>query len=272
MAGITYYTIFMLTAALFAFSRVLSTYTSNPLNPMEGNMQIHNIHNHIVQCRHFVDRHSESNAKVMKQFDDFTQALEMCYFIDENLGETEVLRIIEGVAFAAEKHRFQKRKNPDKTPYIIHLLGVAHHLLVVGLVKDSDTLIAALLHDSIEDTQTTYEEILSQFGAKVALMVLEVTDDRSLPKKRRKELQIINAPFKSLGATQIKLADKWHNLLDFATQPPPHWDRDRIDEYFLWAESVVEGLPLVNLSLKQAVDSCIKEYWESRRLLAQKSI
>ena len=125
--------------------------------------------------------------------------------------------------FAAIKHRDQRRKDPQKTPYINHPIGVANILSEEGDVTDLTTLMAAVLHDTVEDTDTTFEEIEENFGAEIRKIVEEVTDDKKLPKMERKQLQIEHAKHASPKAKVVKLADKLYNCLLY-TSPSP---RDR---------------------------------------------
>lgn len=162
---------------------------------------------------------------------------------------------MKAVHFAAEKHSEQRRKNPAKTPYINHPIEVAHHLTDVGNIDDEDVIIAALLHDTIEDTETSEAEIVAEFGERVAGFVLECTDDKSLEKMERKRLQIVNAPKKSAEAKMIKIADKTCNLRSILADPPLDWTEQRQLEYFEWAEQVVAGL----LGRNEALDECVKE-------------
>ena len=159
--------------------------------------------------------------------------------------------LLKATWFAAEKHSEQRRKNTAATPYINHPIEVAEHLQRVGGVSDESILIAALLHDTIEDTDTTESEIRDAFGETVLKLVLECTDDKRLEKAERKRLQIVNAPKKSPGAKQIKLADKTCNLLSILADPPSGWSVARQLEYFQWASQVVEGLTGVNNELDQ---------------------
>jgi len=162
--------------------------------------------------------------------------------------------LLRALAFAAHKHRDQRRKGADASPYINHPIAVADVLANEGGVRDATVLCAAALHDTIEDTQTTEDELLSVFGADVTAIVLEVTDDKSLPKERRKALQIEHAPHLSEGAKLVKLADKISNLRDVAASPPSDWSLDRRRAYFDWARQVVEGLRGVNPALEAAFD------------------
>jgi len=166
-------------------------------------------------------------------------------------------RLLEAASFAAGKHANQRRKNVAAIPYINHPLEVAEHLARVGGIEDEDILIAALLHDTIEDTQTTADEIRELFGERVMNIVLECTDDKNLEKLERKRLQIVNAPHKSSEAKCIKLADKTHNLNSILVDPPLNWDRKRQLEYFEWAEKVIRGLLGVNKALDQAAQQVL---------------
>jgi guanosine-3',5'-bis(diphosphate) 3'-pyrophosphohydrolase len=167
----------------------------------------------------------------------------------ENTGQ-----LFEAIRFAAEKHRNQRRKDGEKSPYINHPIEVAQLLWEVGGVRDTDVLLAAVLHDTVEDTDTRPEEIRDRFGEKVLSLVLEVTDDKSLLKGERKRLQIENAPHKSYGAKLIKLADKSCNVRNLVTTPPKSWPLKRRQEYLLWTEKVVAGLRGTNAALEEYYD------------------
>jgi guanosine-3',5'-bis(diphosphate) 3'-pyrophosphohydrolase len=162
--------------------------------------------------------------------------------------------LLEAVMFAAERHRQQRRKDAEASPYINHPIALAHLLATTGGVDDLAVLQAAILHDTIEDTDTTEAELQARFGPAVAAMVMEVTDDKALAKAERKALQVAHAPHKSPGAALVKLADKTCNLRDMAAAPPAGWDLARRQEYFDWARQVVEGLPRVNDALRAAFD------------------
>ncbi|MCA9174377.1 MAG: bifunctional (p)ppGpp synthetase/guanosine-3',5'-bis(diphosphate) 3'-pyrophosphohydrolase [Planctomycetales bacterium] len=153
--------------------------------------------------------------------------------------------LVRAAAFAAERHRSQRRKDDAATPYINHPLQVAE-LLVSANICDAALLAAAMLHDTVEDTATSFAEIESAFGAEVCGLVAEVTDDKSLPKQRRKELQIEHAPHKSPRAKQLKIADKICNIRDLSDISPVGWDRERKAEYLRWAEAVVAGCEGIN--------------------------
>jgi len=149
-----------------------------------------------------------------------------------------IARLFDALRFAAERHRSQLRKGAAGYPYVNHVIAVTELLARCG-VDDPVTLQAALLHDTIEDTDTTADELAQRFGAEVGRLVLEVTDDKSLPKQERKRLQIVHAPELSERARRIKLADKTCNILDIAHDPPPDWSLTRRLDYLAWAEAVV---------------------------------
>jgi len=163
-------------------------------------------------------------------------------------------KLFEAVRFAAEKHRNQRRKDSERSPYINHPIEVVQLLWEIGGVRDEGILLAAILHDTVEDTDTRPEEIGNRFGEKVLSLVLEVTDDKSLPKGERKRLQIVNAPHKSYGAKLIKLADKACNARNLVTMPPKNWSMKRRREYLLWGEKVVAGLRGTNAALEEYYD------------------
>jgi GTP diphosphokinase / guanosine-3',5'-bis(diphosphate) 3'-diphosphatase len=172
--------------------------------------------------------------------------------------ETSALRpirdILKAALFAAQKHAKQRRKGAAAEPYINHLLEVAELVSSALEEPDTDLVIAALLHDTVEDTGVTREELVQVFGADVADLVLEVTDDKSLPKSERKRLQVVNAPRKSVRAQVIKLADKVSNLRAILSSPPSDWTVQRKREYFEWAKQVVDGLRAPNPKLKAEFD------------------
>lgn len=167
----------------------------------------------------------------------------------ENTGQ-----LLEAIRFAAEKHRNQRRKDSERSPYINHPIEVAQLLWEIGGVRDVEVVLAAVLHDTVEDTETRPEEISERFGKQVLSFVMEVTDDKSLPKGERKRLQIVNAPHKSYGAKLIKLADKACNVRNLVTMPPKNWSMKRRQEYLLWGEKVVAGLRGTNAALEEYYD------------------
>lgn len=165
-------------------------------------------------------------------------------------------RFVEAINFAAIKHKDQRRKDKQQTPYINHPIGVAHILFFEGdVTSDEDVLIAAVLHDTVEDTQTTFEEIEGLFGPTVARIVKECTDDKSLAKNERKEAQVRLAPHKSDQAKLVKMADKIYNLRSLKETLPVGWTLERAVEYFQWGKRVTDGCKGVNKKLELVLDS-----------------
>jgi guanosine-3',5'-bis(diphosphate) 3'-pyrophosphohydrolase len=162
--------------------------------------------------------------------------------------------ILKAAAFAAHKHRDQRRKDAAASPYINHPIALANILANEGGILDAVVIAAALLHDTLEDTETTPEELQELFGADVAGVVVEVSDDKSLPKAERKQLQIEHAAHISERAKLVKLADKIANIRDVADAPPAGWSLPRRREYFDWAKQVVDGLGDISPALRRAFD------------------
>jgi guanosine-3',5'-bis(diphosphate) 3'-pyrophosphohydrolase len=214
-------------------------------------------------CRNRLQELVNDNPVVMEKFDDFISNL-LCIFSPNDPEQVDHLKsILKGIQFGAECHQGQNRRDEACTPYIIHPIRVANYLCSLGDVQDHEVIIAALLHDTIEDTDATFDEICGLFGQGVANYVKETTDDRTLSKQERKRLQIHNAPHKSIGAAQIKLADKLDNLYDCLYNPPVQ-TAEVIDQYFIWAKLVVEALPKTNAQIKLAIEDTIAAYWQLR--------
>ena len=165
---------------------------------------------------------------------------------------------VDAVAFAAYKHRRQRRKDLEASPYINHPIALARVLSVEAGLSDPALLAAAVLHDTIEDTETTLEELKERFGATVAAVVMEVTDDKTLPKAERKRLQIEHAAGISRRAKLVKLADKICNVRDVADSPPHEWPLERRREYFDWAKAVVERMRGTHRKLERLFDEAYR--------------
>lgn len=163
--------------------------------------------------------------------------------------------VLRALVFAASKHRNQRRKDAERSPYINHPLAVVEILWREGGVRDEVSLVAAALHDTVEDTGTKPEEIEDLFGAEVREVVLEVTDDKSLPKEVRKRLQIEHAAHISDRAKTVKLGDKVCNTRDMLQHPPQDWPEQRRREYLAWARAVVAELRGTNSGLEAEFDS-----------------
>lgn len=156
--------------------------------------------------------------------------------------ETELSLLIKSLSFAAHKHKDQRRKDQAASPYINHPIALAEVLVNVGGITDINTICAALLHDTIEDTETTPDELTATFGEEVSDIVMEVTDDKSLSKEARKQAQIDHAANLSKQARAVKLADKISNLRDVTANPPINWPLERRQQYFDWAKKVIDRL------------------------------
>ncbi|XP_061102107.1 guanosine-3',5'-bis(diphosphate) 3'-pyrophosphohydrolase MESH1 [Conger conger] len=167
--------------------------------------------------------------------------------------------LLEAAHFAAEKHKRQRRKDPEATPYINHPIGVARILSHEAGIADIEVLQAALLHDTVEDTDTSIIELEAVFGQTVARIVQEVTDDKTLPKQERKRQQVEHAPHCSQQAKLVKLADKLYNLRDLSRSTPVGWTEERVHEYFVWAAQVVRGLRGTNQILENKLQQLFKQ-------------
>jgi (p)ppGpp synthase/HD superfamily hydrolase len=170
-----------------------------------------------------------------------------------------IAAILKALNFAAAKHRDQRRKDVEASPYINHPIEVAELLSREGGVTDPVLLQAAILHDTVEDTNTTPEELDEVFGADVRGVVEEVTDDKSLPKAERKRLQIEHAPHLSDRARQVKIADKISNVRGITLTPPADWSLARRMEYLDWTEAVVAGCRGTNPALERVYDEALRE-------------
>jgi len=167
--------------------------------------------------------------------------------------------LLQAATFAADRHRHQRRKDAAASPYINHPLAVAWTLSSIGGVTHPELLAAALLHDTVEDTDTRLAELEQTFGPTVSALVAEVTDDKSLPKQRRKALQIEHAARASDAAKQLKIADKIANLRDILADPPADWPLTRKLDYLDWAEQVVRNCRGVNAALDACWDATLSE-------------
>jgi GTP diphosphokinase / guanosine-3',5'-bis(diphosphate) 3'-diphosphatase len=170
--------------------------------------------------------------------------------MDKENEKTNSFLILKAIDFAARKHRDQRRKDEEASPYINHPISVSLLLAEIGGISDPEVLSAAILHDTLEDTDTTPEELEAAFGKWIRKLVEEVTDDKRLRKAERKQRQIDHASQLSADAVLIKLGDKISNVLDVTHSPPTDWDLQRRREYLEWAEAVVNNCSRVNNALE----------------------
>jgi guanosine-3',5'-bis(diphosphate) 3'-pyrophosphohydrolase len=168
-----------------------------------------------------------------------------------SISEEDLKRLLKALDFAAHKHRDQRRKDVESSPYINHPISLANILCNEGHVTDVNVICAALLHDTVEDTDTSPEELELEFGGEIRGIVMDVTDDKTLEKAERKQRQIEHAAHISDQAKLIKLADKISNLRDVASNPPTDWDLQRRREYFDWARDVIDWLRGVHGPLEE---------------------
>lgn len=174
--------------------------------------------------------------------------------------QTAIREVLRAANFAAQRHAGQRRKGAAGEPYVNHLIEVAELISSVLIEADTNLIIAALLHDCVEDAGVKRSEVVDLFGSDVADLVMEVTDDKSLPKAERKRLQIVNAPRKSVRAQAIKLADKISNLRAIVPSPPADWSGERKQEYVKWAKQVVDALPNPDPKLKAEFEATYEKF------------
>ncbi len=173
--------------------------------------------------------------------------------------EMQLDLILEAINFATRKHQGQVRKDRRASPYITHPISVTRVLWQIGGIRDIQILSAAILHDTIEDTNTNEEEIQERFGENVLKVVLEVTDDKSLEKIERKRRQVAHAAELSQAAKLIKLGDKLINCRDILESPPKDWTLERRRDYIQWAADVVFEIRGTNAGLEEAFDQILHE-------------
>ena len=167
--------------------------------------------------------------------------------------------VLKATQFAALKHCDQRRKD-GKTPYIIHPISVAMILAEIGSIEDLEILSAALLHDTLEDTDTSAHELDKNFGSRVRIIVEEFTDNDMLTFLQHKQMQIDNAPYLSKDATLVRIADKISNVSDVIENPPPEWNQKRCNKYVDWAEAVMNNCQKVNQDLENHFFELLTEY------------
>lgn len=216
----------------------------------------------IEETKALVAKIVRNDEIVMSQFDLLIEELTIAYFREKGITLHEVEEILQAMQFSVEKHRFQTRKNDRKTPYVSHCFEVAYKVMSVGQVRDLTIILASLLHDTLKDTQTTAEEIERKFGGDVAKVVNELTGNKKISSQEKKRQETINASYLSKPAAIVQLADTLCNTLELLHRPPKGWSRAHIDQYFQWAQTIVDRLPSVNPKLKEAVLLTLNQYWE----------
>ena len=175
----------------------------------------------------------------------------------------DIILITRAFNFASDRHSGQRRKGQAQEPYVNHLAEVAQLVAEATNGSDPNLVAAALLHDTVEDTQTEPRELATVFNEDVASLVGEVTDDKTLRKEERKAIQIAKAPEKTPRAKILKLADKTSNLRSMAKSPPENWDSVRKAEYIDWATKVVHALGDVPRALKTHFNTAVQKAKEA---------
>lgn len=234
------------------------------LCPSAGGEEEEREEEHIAQMREHVHSEAQGDREVLRHFDGLAAELNAAFFKEKSLSGEEMSNIARALQFATEKHKGQQRKNKGKTPYISHPLGVTYNLMHYGEVRDEALIIAALLHDVLNQKACSSGELEKAFGKKVAGYIKEVTDEKSPSRAALRRAQLIKAPNISEGAAQIKLADHLYNVSDLLDHPPETWSQGRIDRYYQWIQVLIERLPASNEKLKTAVQETIDRYWQQQ--------
>ena len=219
----------------------------------------------ISQTRALVQGHTAHNPSVLKAFDE-TVGQWHAYYLQQK-GKFDLERLLKAVAFAAAKHEGQNRKDAEATPYIIHPIGVARSLWEEGEVRSVNVLAAALLHDTLEDTDATSEEIEQLFGPRVRETVEELSNDPKLSRDENKQRQVDHAPDLSLNAQLVKLADRLYNIRDLRN-PPPSWSREQVLNYSGWGQKLLEALRGTHPKLELALSARSKNNPRGSRCIA----
>ena len=176
-----------------------------------------------------------------------------------DLNEESLSLLLKAIHFASRKHNNQRRKDQETSPYINHPISVAETLWRVGQVRDMITIISGILHDTVEDTDATPDELQAEFNCEIRAVVEEVSDNKVLTKDDRKRLQVENAHHKSRAARHIKLADKICNIQDIIASPPKDWSKGRKMEYVRWSQAVVNRIRGTNTALETYFDELCSE-------------
>jgi (p)ppGpp synthase/HD superfamily hydrolase len=175
------------------------------------------------------------------------------------MADPAIQGLLKALAFAAARHRDQRRKGAGAPPFINHSIEVAEIIARVAGVTDPITLQAAVLHDTLEDTETRADEIEAEFGPEVAAVVLEVTDDRRLSREERRRRQEADAAGLSTAAKLIRVADKVANVRAIAHAPPVDWSTERRLDYVRWSQRVVTGCRGCSPDLEAYYDDAARE-------------
>jgi (p)ppGpp synthase/HD superfamily hydrolase len=146
----------------------------------------------------------------------------------------QIEKLFEALEYASKLHKDQRRKGNGGSPYVNHLIEVASLLSRVAEVTDHEVIIAAILHDVLEDTEAREGDIFDRFGGTVLAYVKHVTDDKLLSLEKRRIAQLKSIENSSSQIQLIKLADHCSNIASL----PPSWDRARLESYISWSHSI----------------------------------
>lgn len=215
----------------------------------------------ISSTREVLRLKSDDNPNVLEVYDRITTS--WSEYAESLSGGWNVDSLLSAIEYAAEKHEGQVRKDVYSTPYIVHPLGVAQLLWEAGNIKTLNVLTAAILHDTLEDTTATSDEIESLFGARILSIIQEVTNDPDLSSDENKAKQIEDAPDMSLDAQLVKLADRVYNVRDLYIATPS-WSAEKIAAYYNWGELLLEALRGTNFGLELALENQINAYKASQ--------
>lgn len=251
-----YITIFSI---LFLTSEIQAT--TSDMCSRENYEQVMNNDQQVQNCRAILAGYASNDASVLEQFDQFADGLQKYYIEKDAIHHLQP--ILKAVAFAAEKHVGQFRQNAAHTPYIIHPIGVAKSLWHEANVRSTNVLVAALLHDTLEDTATTAEEIEQHFGPRIRYTVEELTDPSELSKQERLQRQVDHAPLMSLNAQLVKLADRLYNIRDMRVTPVG-WSEEKVNNYREWGTKLLQALQGTNEQLEKALEEEIQSQLSNR--------
>lgn len=214
----------------------------------------------VKSTREVLRNHSLDNQRVLEEYDRITRSLSE---YEKSHKQFDLEKLLKAIEYSAKKHEGQIRKDAEKTPYIIHPIGVTELVWEVGNIRSVNVLISALLHDSLEDTDATENEIETLFGSRVLYTVKEVTNDPNLSGQENKKRQVDHARMMSLDGQLVKLADRLYNVKDLKS-PPPSWSKKKVDEYYGWGEKLLAELKGTNEDLELALQKLITAHKEKK--------
>jgi hypothetical protein len=212
-------------------------------------LPINRINEHINSTRKLIVESTQNNTDVLMEYDNLAKTLKSAYLANHAMNEGDIHIVLEAVGFASEKHKGQTR---GQTPYVIHPIRVAHHLINVGNVNERDTLVSALIHNTVDETKVTFQEVEKSFGNAVVSCIREVTG-KTLPGASKEMIA-------SKAASQIMLAVNYDNIKSIQTESGIAADQKKIDEYFAKAKEITSNIKLENDSLKKAVEDVLAKH------------